>query len=921
MKRRHAVAIAAVAAAAAALIMLLRVLPGLLVDYWWFDALRQAGVFRRVLVAKVLLWVVGFGVAGGGCASGFLIARRISGPMLWAEQRWGGFQVPLVAAHRLIYGLCWAGAAAVGLAGGAALASSWHRVLLFLNRVPFGVADPIFGNDVGFYVFVLPLLVILRRMLLALVWTSFAGAAAWYAATGVFAAANLSLVPGRVFAHLSRTIGAAFVLIAAGRFLGRYGLLYSRQGASFGAGYADLHARLPAQWLMIVVSLAVAAAFFRAASPAKVRSLLVSLGVWMGCMVVADGLAPSLLQALVVTPNELRLEEPYIQNTIDATLRAYGLDAVEEVEYPVIEELNYDKVVADTMTMSNVRLWDWRPLRDTYQQIQAIRSYYDFNDVDVDRYDLERGPTEVLLSVRELNPAKLTPEAQTWVNLRLKYTHGYGLCMSPANAQTEEGLPVLTIKDLPPVTPQGIRLDQPQVYYGESTSEPVFVNTGEEEFDYPVGRSNAWTRYGGKGGVRMDSLWRKLLFAIELGDPKVLLSGELPAGSRVMYRRRVTERISRLAPYLLLDRDPYPVIYDGRIVWIQDAYTHTALYPYSDPTGGSDLNYIRNSVKVVVDAYDGAVSFYVADQADPLIRAYQRMFPGLYKPMGEMPDALRRHVRYPVDLFDIQVAKYSVFHMRTARVLYAQEDPWDVALEKYGGREQRVESYYVLMRLPKGERAEFLLMLPFTPKGRKNMVAWLAGRCDGENYGKLVAYVFPKGKNVAGPLQIEDYIDQDPGISQQLTLWNQGGSDVVRGNLLVIPIAGGLLYVEPLYIRAEAGGIPQLKRVITATASQDIAAAGRRVAMAPTLAESLRKLFGEEPLQPGQAAPSVRAGPLLDAASLARAALQRALDRYEQAQQALRDADWAGYGRRMKQMREALDELARALPPQDKPQP
>jgi uncharacterized membrane protein (UPF0182 family) len=591
---------------------------------------------------------------------------------------------------------------------------------------------------------------------------------------------------------------------------------------------------------------------------------------------------------------------------------------VREVPYPVTEDLGYYDVMEDSATINNIRIWDWRPLRDTYRQIQAIRSYYDFNDVDVDRYDLARGYTQTLLSLRELTAERLPAEAQTWVNLHLQYTHGYGLCMSPVNEQTEEGLPVLMVKDIPPVGPQELALERPQVYYGQSTTDYVLVNTGIREFDYPMGDTNSWTQYDGRGGVPVGSFWRKLVFALQFRDIKILLADALQPGSRVMYHRLIRDRVGRVAPYLLLDSDAYPVIYEGRILWIQDAYTTTGLYPYSQPTGRRRFNYIRNSVKVVIDAYQGQMTFYVADQDDPLITAYARMFPAVYRPISEMPDGLRRHIRYPVDLFEIQADKYSIFHMQDPQVFYNQEDPWEVALETYHGQEQRVESYYIIMRLPGSEEAGFLVMLPFTPRGRDNMIAWLAGRCDGEHYGELVAYVFPKGKLVAGPRQVEARIDQEPDISQQLTLWGQRGSSVIRGNLLVIPIGGGILYVEPLYIRAEAGALPQLKRVIVAF--------GRRLAMRSTLEDSLKAVFAEQIRQPeAQPAPAPPApappGPAAQAADNAegRAALQRALEHYARAQESLREADWEGYGRHVRRMREELEALEKLLRQPEEP--
>jgi len=633
----------------------------------------------------------------------------------------------------------------------------------------------------------------------------------------------------------------------------------------------------------------------------------VAVGVWFGCLVVFQGLVPPFLQWSRAKPNELQLEEPYITNTIEQTLKAYRLDGVKEVPYPVAESLTYEAVLANPATIDNVRLWDWRPLRQTYKQIQEIRPYYDFNDVDVDRYDLERGYTQTLVSLRELDHAKL--EGRSWVNLRLQYTHGYGLCLSPTNECTENGLPVLLVEDIPPKTPPGLDIDRPEIYYGEKTDDYVFVSTDEEEFDYPMADKNRFVRYAGKGGVEVASAWRKLVFAYYFQDMMILLNEDLVPGSRVMYHRLIPERVRRVAPYLMLDGDAYPVIHGGRIYWIQDAYTTSRFYPYSEPSRLGGLNYIRNSVKAVVDAYDGSMTFYVADEDDPLIRANQGAFPGVYVPMSEMPEGLRAHIRYPVGMFEIQADKFATFHMRDPQVFYNKEDVWDIPFESYGDQPVRMESYYIIMRLPESDSAEFIVMLPFTPRRKDNMIAWLAGRCDGQHYGQLLAYRFPKGKVIYGPSQVEGYIDQDSEISQQLTLWGQRGSNVIRGNLLVIPIAGGILYVEPLYIQAEAEAkaVPQLKRVITAF--------GERVAMAPTLAASLEKLLaGRAPAAAEAAAAEIIPAPVPVDRDI-ELLLQEALGHYENAQEALRKPDWPEYGDQMRQMRAKLEQLRAKLTP------
>jgi len=881
----------------------LRAFSGVLVDYWWFGSVGYRSVYTRILLTKILLWAVGLGVGTAVAASGFLIARRISGPVSLPSRRLWGWGLSPMGAGRVVLALFWLGAVLVGLTTGSAATVLWHRTLLFLNRVPFGTADPLFGKDVGFYVFTFPMLALVRRALQVLVWASFMMGVLYYLVAGVFVAVRGGTFPGGAVSHLARTMGVIFLLMAAGYWLDRYELLYRTDGLVFGAGYVDVHARLPGYWVMLCASVAVAGILFTVRSVRQVGHVGTAVAVWVGCWVLALVAYPSFLQWFRVGPNQLAMETPYIKNNIEQTLRAYDLDRVRQVQYPGRADISHADIQAEQTTIDNVRLWDWRPLRAAYRQIQGIRTYYEFAEVDVDRYELSRGYTETMLSLRELDQSKLPAQAQTWINQRLQYTHGYGLCMSPVNERTEKGLPVLLVKNIPPVGPPDLPIEQPAIYYGEKTTGYVFVNTDEREFDYPMGDRNVVVRYSGKGGVRIGSAFRRLVFAMRLRDMKILLSDDLNPDSRIMYHRLISERISMVAPYLRLDSDPYAVLHAGRIFWIQDGYTVTDLFPYSDPSRFGGFNYIRNSVKVVLDAYDGTMAFYVADADDPLIRAYARTFPGVYRPLEEMPAGLRKHLRYPEDLFNVQVDKFSTYHMEDPRVFYNKEDVWEIPTERYADQDRQVESYYVIMRLPDGDSPEFIIMLPLTPRGKANMIAWLAGRCDGENYGELVAYRFPKGKIVYGPSQVEAVIDQDSRISQQLTLWSQRGSRVIRGNLLAIPIAGGVLYVEPLYIQAEGGGaVPQLKRVIVAI--------GGRAAMAPTLEGALEALFTgtAEPPRAEAAAPQLFP-PLEDLGS----AVEAALAEWHAAQEALKQADWGAYGEHMRRLEERLRELQRRV--------
>ncbi|MFO8008720.1 MAG: UPF0182 family protein [Candidatus Brocadiia bacterium] len=890
-------------AALFAVIIGLQALPGLLVDYWWFRALDHGPVFTRMLFTKFWLWCLGFVVAFFGAATGLILALRRTGDQEAMFYRWGRWTIRLPSVRRFAGIFGWVVAVLAGLVGGGSAAALWHRVLLLLNRVPFEAQDPIFHNNVGFYVFVFPVVTLLVPLFQVLAWVSLGLAGLVYFASGAFAVERVEDFPARPFRHMAGTVGVIFLLTAGAYFLQRYDLLYSRTGVVFGAGHTDVKVRLIGYWVMTAASVVAAAVFFSARAVKDYKRLIGAVAGWAALAVVCLVLLPPAVQSLRVEPNELELERPYLENAISQTLNAYGLREVAGVPYSVREDVSYADLQAEQDTISNIRVWDKGPLSEIYRQKQGLRAYYDFPGIAVDRYLLGGSVVQMMLSPRELRWELLPDQAQTWVNLRLQYTHGYGVCASPVNERTEEGFPVLLVRDIPPVAPEGMELGRPQVYYGQFTRDYVFVNTRAEEFDYPKGAENRYTRYDGRGGVEASGFVAKLMFALHFADMKVILSDDLVEGSRLMYRRTIGERVQHLAPYLTMDSDPYAVIHDGRVYWIQDAYTTSRHYPYSEPAQGGDFNYIRNSVKAVVDAYHGSVNLYVADPDDPLIQAYQSIFPGLYSPLSEMPDGLRRHIRYPRDLFDIQADKYRKYHMQDPRVFYNQEDLWEVPMEFYRGRHRPVRSYFITMRLPDGERAEFILMLPFTPQGKDNMIAWLAARCDGEHYGELTAFIFPKGKVVYGPKQVEARIDQDPDISQQLTLWSQRGSEVIRGNLLVIPVAGGILYVEPLYIQAETGAVPQLRRIITAD--------GERVSMRPTLSESLAGLFeGVAPTAP----PEQPAKPTVPAAVPEARELHRQVqERYNAAQKAQRAGDWAEYGRQMEQMEEVLDELGKLL--------
>jgi uncharacterized protein len=665
-----------------------------------------------------------------------------------------------------------------------------------------------------------------------------------------------------------------------------------------GASYTDTHVALPVLWLLVGLSIIAALACWANLRVRTWKLPVAGVVLVFGSSLVLAVALPALFQVVFVKPNELQLEKPYIQRNIDLTQQAYNLHQILVKPFPVEQNLTFQTLQANQATIDNIRMWDWQPLMDTYAQLQEIRTYYKFHNVVVDRYHLSGAYQGVTLSARELQPALLPANAQTWVNWHVLFTHGNGAVMSPLARKTTEGLPVFYLQDIPPVATGGPPIDEPRIYFGEETDTYVIVKGSTPEFDYPKGADNVYATYGGTGGVAVGGIARRALFAWYLKDPNLLLTSYITGDSRIMFRRNIQDRVRTIAPFLILDRDPYLVISEGRLFWMQDAYTTSRYFPYAQTPSGLDLNYIRNAVKVVIDAYNGTVCFYLVDAADPIAATYERIFPGLFKPLAAMPADLQKHIRYPEDLFYIQAQLYRTYHMNSAEVFYNREDLWQFPRQPTGGNEATMAPYYIIVRLPGEAQAEFLQMLPMVPSQRQNMIAWLAARSDQLDYGKLIVYEFPKEKLVYGPFQIEALINQNTEISQQLSLWNQMGSRVIRGNLLVIPIENSILYVSPLYLRAESGQLPELKRVI--------AAYGDRVVMKETLAEALAALFkGPAPANPPAAAPAETelAGPEADRA-------RQALSHFNEAMQQLKSGNWAGFGKELDALRPLLEELS-----------
>jgi uncharacterized membrane protein (UPF0182 family) len=878
------------------------------VDLLWFDALGFRGVFMTAWMAELIIFAVAAGVSFLLLLlNGFLAARTTSA----GARRPRGFRVvgrgreglPEVIEFSLD-NLPWrliipAAALVLSLFIGFAQTGNWDAVLKWFYAAPFRRSDPLFGYDLGFYVFSLPVYQLILDWANLVVFLSAALAAVIYWVRGDVAYQQPgppSLSPAAI-RQLSALLAAFLLLKCAGYFLQRFGLMTSNNGIVFGAAYTDVHLRLP-----LLMTLAVASILGAAMCAANVWMAGVRLPIAAVALVFAVSLVqmvvPSLFQSYWVKPDELKLESRYITNNIELTRFGFALDHITGAPFPAKGKLTAEVIANNQATIQNIRWWDPRPLLDTYRQLQELRLYYDFHDIDVDRYTLDGGYREVMLSARELNQSKLPADAQTWINQRFKFTHGNGIAMNPVNRFDDEGLPVFYVKDIPPSSPPELRIQRPEIYFGEETRNYVVVGGGTKEFDYAQGQDNVYNTYQGRDGVSLGSFWRRVLFAWYYSDFKLLISDNVTSTSKILFRRLIQDRIQRIAPFLLLDHDPYLVVSDGRLKWLQDAYTVSDALPYSQRLPNDGINYIRNSVKIAIDAYDGDPVFYISDPQDPIVQTYQRIFPSLFKPLNSMPPSLRDHIRYPEDFFIIQAGVYGTYHMKDPEVFYNKEDLWSFPRENQRAQNTTMQPYYTIMRLPNESREEFILMLPMVPNNRDNMIAWLAARCDGDHYGNVIEFAFSKEKLIYGPAQIEARIDQDTTISQQLSLWNQTGSRVIRGNLLAIPIDDTLLYVEPLYLSAESRQLPELKRLI--------ATAGDRVVMGQDVDTLLASLLTTEPKRPAvvtSASPPAGTAQTKEAPAQANS---EALNHYRRAFDALNKGDWRAFGTEMDAMQKAL---------------
>lgn len=906
-------------------------LVALVVDWWWFSEIGFTQVFIKSLGSKIFIFLAVFIFSLLFLLINFLISTASKIPwMIALPESLVGQPISLnnKIVSRIAVGVSLLVAFFVGLIG----ATFWQDILKFFSATPFGWSDPIFGKDIAFYIFTLPVLELGLGLFRTIAVIALFGCGLVYIFRGSLSISSLlgkldyaklglpelklptqKETSKAARLHLGILLSLFLATLATGIYLSIFKMLTSQGGSVSGAAYTDVNVMIPFLRISILLTIICAILSLLWSISGKIKPLLVSISLYAFVGLIS-AVVPSIFQKLVVTPNELVKETPFIKYNITATQKAFGLDGIEEREILAEKQITAKDITNNNLTIKNVRLWDRAPLLSTFSQIQEIRTYYEFNSVDNDRYTIDKEIRQIMLSPRELASESLP--SKTWINERLTFTHGYGVAGGPVNQVTSEGLPVLFVKDLPPKSEaKELNVTRPEIYYGELPNDYVVLKTKAKEFDYPKGDENVYRTYEGRGGVEISSPFRRIIYALRFGSPELLLSNDITADSRIMYYRKITERVAKVFPFLILDRDPYMVVADGKLYWIIDAYTSSNRYPYSQlmPLNGDSINYIRNSVKVVVDAYDGAITFYQADNNDPIVNTYAKIFPKAFQPLSEIPKALALHLRYPEDIFTIQTSIYSLYHMDEPQIFYNREDQWEIpsigeASETAGGRKTAILTpRHMIMKLPGEKKEEYILMLPFTPRAKDNLSAWMVARNDGESYGKLMVYRFPKQKLVFGPKQIIGRINQDAEISKQISLWDQGGSQVIQGPLLVIPIEESLIYVRPLYLKAEAGKIPELKRVIVAYEN--------KIAMEQTLEEGLAKIFGTtsvEETRKESVETSKTSAVTFNKEDLPAGRqdlIRQANEVFEKATRAQRDGDWSMYGQEIRRLGEILKKL------------
>ncbi|MDZ4168354.1 MAG: UPF0182 family protein [Coriobacteriia bacterium] len=881
---------------------------GVWTDYLWYAELGQEQVFWTRIWAQLAVGLA-FGLATFAVLFTSLRVARALAPRFMPTSLPEGMppQLELVI-ERLRAGIgplldrmiLW-GSVVLAFLNGAGMSQSWEVFRLATSGVSFGATDPQFGVDIGFFVFSLPALELTQAWLNdVLILTTILTLAVHVVGGSIQPWARLKGFAPHVKAHLSVLLAALVASRAFAYWIDIYNLNFSPRGQVVGASYTDVTAQLPAYRILIGISIAVIVLLLVNIRYRGWRLPAIALGVWIGAAILLGGVWPAVVQALVVSPNEASLEKPYIERNIAMTRSAFGLTEVEGRSFPAADDLSVEDVRANAQTLSNVRLWDPAIVKQSYRQLQTIRPYYEFGDVDVDRYLVNGVRRQLLVSAREMNSSLLADTAQTWVNRHLVYTHGFGLVMSPSSEYDSRGLPNFIVGDIPPKLSSQVATGspnliqkEPRIYFGEQTTEYVVVNAGIDEFDYPDGQKNATHRYTGDAGVEIGSLGRRIAWALRLGSSQVLFSEYLKSDSRVLLKRDLNSRLEALAPWLMYEDDPYPVLADGRIIWVIDAYTASDSYPYSEKVGG--VSYLRNSVKVTVDAYTGETTFYAFDSEDPVLAAWRSIFPTLLADADQVPEAIQEHFRYPEGLFVAQAEAFRTYHMTDPGVFYNKEDQWEIPGERQG---EPMEPFFVLLQLPGADKEHFYLMQPYTPRNRDNMIGWMAASSDPENYGERTVFLFPKERVILGPEQVAARINQDSLISPQLSLWNQRGSSAIFGNMIVVPIEDSVIYVQPLFLQAEQTAIPELTRVVVVYAD--------KVEMERTLAGALLKIFGAEP----PASSATTGSP--DASGTAAVDVTAAEALYREALVAQKAGNWALYGEKIAELGRVLQRLAGA---------
>lgn len=903
---------------------------GFLTNWMWFDSLGYEKVFWTKFLSQLEIGVPVF------LAAMLLVRIYLKSLKKHYFIEVESHEIPdEKRLNKISWGMSVVFGLLVGLTAGA---STWMDFRQFANTTSFGLKDPLFHLDISFYVFKLAFLTKANNIVLGIVVGVVIITLLYYGILMTVRTPDMferepegpetsgeNAIPFtrkyRKKPSEKRTLdlnndnmiqllhiasgkltllGIVFYLMVAMDFLMRqFDLLHVHTGAVYGAGFTDVNVKLWVYRLIMVLSI-VGAVTLCHHMHRKEPKKLVRIPIAIVAVGLLGGVVSFAVQNLLVSPDEINKESKYLERNISYTRHAYGLDSIKVEEFPAEQNLNQQAIRDNSQTITNIRINDYEPVQDFYNQTQSIRQYYDFNDVDIDRYNIDGEQTQTYLAAREINESKIS---STWINRHLKYTHGYGAAVSRVDAVTASGQPDIIVKNIPPESEaKDIDITRPEIYFGELTNDYVIVNTDEQEFDYPNGNENSYSTYKGKAGIKLNLL-NRILFSVREGSMKLLVSSNVNSDSRIIINRNIKDRVEKLMPYLSYEKDPYMTVVNGKLYWIVDAYTTSSYYPYSEPYSGEvgSTNYIRNSIKVVVDAYNGDTTFYVVDQDDPVARTYQKIYPTLFKDVKEMPEGIRKHIRYPNSLLKIQAGVYTKYHMDQVKVFYQDEDLWDIAHQIYGTEEKEMDPSYFIFELPDEKKAEFINMIPFTPKSKQNMTAIMMARNDGNRYGQLLVYKFPKNKTVYGPMQIEAQIDQNTEISKEFSLWNSSGSKYRRGDLFVIPINNSIMYVEPVYLEASNQAIPEMKRVIVAY--------GDKIAYESTLEDALADLFGEDENGGQSQSASASSGKNNSGKSNTKELIQKANEAYENAVNAQKSGNWKKYGDYLDELEKYLNQL------------